>query len=769
MLPALLVVALVVALFLPAVASGHLLAPADGMAIYFPFRAIGFESIRHLAWPFWNPFDFSGTPLFAALQGGFLYPGNWTFLVLPPVMAMNASVMLAYATAGLGMLLLTRACGLGRLAGMAAALGFMTSGFLIAHLEHLGMIQAASLLPWLLWAIERLRRTGDQRYALAGCLILALQILAGHPQMVVLSQLITVPYALWRSLSLDGAARLRFGLTLGLMALLAFGLSAVQLGPTLSFIAETNRQGFSYDQLVAESLPPRQVLSLWFPFLFGAPPSAWLPTPPWGAGPWFDEFVGYAGLPGLVLAGVGVSRWRQEPAVRFWAAVGAIALLLALGSSTPLYELWAHLPVLNTMRAPARHLLEVDMAIAMLAAYGVQGLVERAVSRRAALGAWALLGLPVLGVAAGIGLLGPTLAAKGQPFMPAGVDLASALSLRQPAIWLPIALWLATGVLVGGPPPVRGRAWRAALALLVAADLGSFAWHQGWRQLSPSVPASLGQDLLAHASPERSLVVSATPYPYFDFDDVRRLHAGGYAALLGERSVGGYDAFIKRRYAELLGGMTHGGTLMADDVWAPGHHGLDLLNTRLVRVETSLLQEPAWASRLASPRWRRLGKAGGVTAFENRRALPPAWRVARLSATTPAQITRRMTDDPTFEPAREALVEAPLAPRNWTAGTATVERPSFNRLRVATDGPGLLVVSESFDPGWRAFEGDRELPVYRVDGLLMGAEVDGGAHVLDFRYEPRSWRLGAIVSAAALLLLVGLLAGLGLKKRVALK
>ena len=95
-------------------AQGILLAPADGIAIYFPFRVIGFESIRHGEWPFWNPFDFRGTPLFAALQGGFLFPGNWTFLALSPVAAMNASVVLAYATAGLGALLFARACGLGR-------------------------------------------------------------------------------------------------------------------------------------------------------------------------------------------------------------------------------------------------------------------------------------------------------------------------------------------------------------------------------------------------------------------------------------------------------------------------------------------------------------------------------------------------------------------------------------------------------------------------------------------------------------------------------
>jgi hypothetical protein len=760
------------ALFGPALAAGVLLAPGEAIALYFPFRAIGFEAMRAGEWPFWNPFNFGGTPLLAAMQGGFFFPANWAFLVLPPVAAMNVAVVSTYAIAGIGTWALARACGLGRLGAAIAAIAFTASGFMLSHMEHLAIVQAAAMLPVMLWAIARRCETGRVRYDLAFALALALQLLAGHPQTLVLSLLVAVPFALWRGWNRTWPERLRSWLVLGAMGALGLGLGALQLLPTLDLIAESQRQAFPYELLVAESLPPRQLLSLWFPFLFGAPPSAMFPTPYWGAGPWFNERVGYVGVTTLGLAAIGLlgalrapkgargsgvpsgSLTRPTPGVRFWAVVAAIGLVLALGGTTPIYKLWAELPILKALRAPARHLLEVDLALAMLAGYGAQQLAGRLVARRQALMAWAVAGLPVLAVVLGVGLAGAAMAARMQPFMPAEVNLGAALRLQQPAIWLPLLLWVLLGLFLAVPK--RGRAWQAALTLLVAADLWIFAQHQGWRQLSTVVPPTLGENLLARMSPERHLSLYRSAYPYYDPAMVKRVEPAGYAALLGQRSISGYDAFIKEHYAAIMGRMTHGGALSDPAIWSHTHHALDIYGVRRLHVEAAMLHEPTWRERLAAPRWRRVAEAPGPgVTLENTQALPRAWRVAQATLTPSTWVLKRMTQDGEFDPRREALVESPLRTAGLTAGPAEATTPGFNRLRVTTDGPGpgFVVVSETHDAGWKAFLGDRALAVHRVDGTLMGVEVPAGPQTVTLVYEPPRWRTGLAISGLSALLL----------------
>jgi hypothetical protein len=60
------------------------------------------------------------------------------------------------------------------------------------------------------------------------------------------------------------------------------------------------------------------------------------------------------------------------------------------------------------------------------------------------------------------------------------------------------------------------------------------------------------------------------------------------------------------------------------------------------------------------------------------------------------------------------------------------------------------VLTDNHYPGWKAEVDGREVPVDRVDYLFRGVRVGAGAHTVEFRYEPLSWRIGWIVSLVAL-------------------
>ena len=72
--------------------------------------------------------------------------------------------------------------------------------------------------------------------------------------------------------------------------------------------------------------------------------------------------------------------------------------------------------------------------------------------------------------------------------------------------------------------------------------------------------------------------------------------------------------------------------------------------------------------------------------------------------------------------------------------------PDRIELDVEAELPGLLAVSETYHPGWRAYVDSGEVPVWRINVAFRGVEVPAGRHRITFEYESRSYRLGLWMS-----------------------
>jgi hypothetical protein len=742
--------------------AGRVLAIGDGVAQDFPLRILAAQAWHQGIVPFWDPFAFSGLPLLGAIQIGAFFPGNWTFLCLPPVAAMNTTEILALWSAGVGAYALARAQALSRLSAFATGLVFMSSGFMIAHIENLPMLQAAALMPAVLWAIARHHQAGGTRYARIAAVLLALQILAGHPQMVIFSGLVVVAYALFLLFTTPKGSRGAYGLPLLAAGLLGVGLCALQLLPTLDFIPLTQRASIDFDKLVYRSMPPRQLISLWFPYFFGGYGTPVGSVAYWG-GPHQTDLGCYAGLSTLVLAAFALLGSKGRPHVRFWGMVAVVGTLLALGRFTPLYNLVAVTPVLRSLPAPGRHMLETDLALAMLAGFGLEALRLGGARWRAAC-AWVLVGLPLAGVAFTVLRQGPALEQKLQAFMPSYIVLAGWFSLSRPAFWVPLALWLFVGgALWAALRPAatdRTRDWaRVAVLVALAFDLGLFTLNQGWIVRAPHMPTPLVEpapDLVEHDARVWQ-ASSIYVYPYDDFASVRALHYPNWGNLVGVRSVTGYDAFVPLRYSRVMGHMESTGLMQDDEVWNPHHHALDILGVRTLVLDPEVAGDPLRRLAVAQKGFLPVGREPGAVHFRNARALPRAWRLNETLAASPLEVERHVTDDATFEPGRTGYLDRPdTAKGPWSPGIVEATMPNFNTVRLGTvgDGPGFIAVSESYDPGWRAFlggpEGEREVPVHCLDAIILGVEVPAGVQHLTLRYEPRTWRLGVAISTLAL-------------------
>ncbi|MNS26378.1 Bacterial membrane protein YfhO [compost metagenome] len=433
--------------------------------------------------------------------------------------------------------------------------------------------------------------------------------------------------------------------------------------------------------------------------------------------------------------------------------------MLSFGRYTPLYHVWAALPVLKTMPGAGRHALEVDVALAVLAGYGLQALFTAGAAERRRWAAWglAVAAGPVIVTVVGVALVGPTLAARMAPYMPAHLDVSRALTVANPGVWWPLVVAIGTAVALGALAMRPGPAARGLLLAVLTLDLAVFGHHVSWRQTSPRPGDLLITEAPARpVSEDRLLSVAALRFPYDDVPHVSHLHYALFGALRGERAIGGYDSFYYARYGQLLGIKDVAGMLTDPRVWEPRHHVFDVLTLRTLRLDAALADTPTWRARLTPDRWRPVGREPGVAIYENQRRLPRAWRPDAAIALAPDAVDAHMRGEAPWDPRRQALLDAPTVAPPATPGTAHAATLSMNRIRVETEGagPGLVLVSEGYDPGWKAFIGDRELRVHRADALVLGIEVPAGRHTIALRYEPPRWRLGLVLTGLSLVLAV---------------
>jgi uncharacterized membrane protein YfhO len=86
-------------------------------------------------------------------------------------------------------------------------------------------------------------------------------------------------------------------------------------------------------------------------------------------------------------------------------------------------------------------------------------------------------------------------------------------------------------------------------------------------------------------------------------------------------------------------------------------------------------------------------------------------------------------------------------------------------LDVTSPAEALLVLSETYYPGWQARLDDSATSVERVDYTLRGVFIAAGQHHLQLSFQPASWLWGSVISGITLLTVVAVAWGGRLRRR----
>ena len=228
------------------------------------------------------------------------------------------------------------------------------------------------------------------------------------------------------------------------------------------------------------------------------------------------------------------------------------------------------------------------------------------------------------------------------------------------------------------------------------------------------------------------------------------------------------------------GGRVGGGTVVAS--WPLGMHGIwqmrgprearskrfdafaarlhdDPLLLRRTASDTLLLTKDdiqgPFATARSSLRIRHVLPTGAVL-FEDLDVKPRVW-MAYDWVSEPSGAPERIAS--TSPPVVETTIAAPRSGDEEDPREQLSVHGGNDHVVVQTDleRPGLLVLTDAFYPGWKAYIDDAPTPILGVDSLFRGVEVGKGQHTVEFMYEPESLRIGLMLSmAGACLFIVGL-------------
>jgi hypothetical protein len=743
---------------------------------YLPrYLRVADQVARYGRLPHWDSSGFAGRPLVGNPQGGLFYPP------LRMVWSVRSPAALGWLTvghlvwSGLGLFVLMRSLGAGVAAATVAAGCFQASPYVLAQVfeGHYPHVWAASWYPWAFWAFVQLRR-GRWIKALALAPILALALLAGHPQEWYYLTIVLGLWALWDAIRAGREGRPRAALArLGcwtFVLILSLGLAAVELIPDMTAQAWTLRGSqLSLGKVSRYQLHALNLFQLLSPRALGGPTDYFGPDNYW-------ETTLSVGVIPLVLGVVAAARHPDRRLVRGWIILIAGALVFAAGRKLGVFSvLFEFVPGMNRFRVASRSLFLATLGAAVLAGFGVDTLMPgsfgaedwRRLARRFRL---------VAGVVGAIliGLLPFSTNERLDPPTPP----SPALSLREIRTILRSSHWESRQAPGAAGRVVRcGTFWLAlagvtvllavgqrrsgrrvqcawALGMLGLIELGSYG--HGLLRVSP--PSKfLGPDPISRALNEAKSPVEG-PFRIRARDT---LYSDLRASSHGLEKINVNDSFQIQHAADLYETLY---ALLyvppAPDPNAPmsevvARHRQEGRQRILDRMNVAFLVSNHVE---ADAHWPLVttGTCEGSTfaIHRNPTALPRAYVVPRVEPTggdESSVVARFREVDPRAavlmpsDPLRAGGPRQPFTPAVWTPGD-----PDRVVVTATTEAPGLLVVADTWMPGWYAQDNGRPVRLFRGNHAQRVIPLSrGGRHEVILRYEAPGLARGFAVTAAS--------------------
>lgn len=733
--------------------SGHTLIWRDTSKLFQPLRSLVVEALRNFQLPLWNPHEALGIPLFAQMMHGVFHPISLIGAFLFPRAGMDIFILIYIVLAALGSALLARILGATHGSAAITGFGYGLSGYVLGMGSIIQYLAAAATAPW---TIIGLRMAGEGRSfgIVSAAASLAVLHFAGDPQWTIAALLLGTALAIEAG-GMRGLKNASIGVAIG------SALAGIQLMPTMVYFHEASRAtGLDNLDRLQWALSPWRIIEFVVPGFFGSPGAGlerW-PVFMWLGGlirPGFEMPFApsvYVGACILVLAAVGLSHSRVT---RIFGISSFILLWLALGTNSGAEQLMHFIPVWGKFRYAEKIVGPLTLCLSVLAAFGSERFSKRPP------GFWGALA----GCAGLAALSGALFLANWRGFDASFTDMvsreAAPAARHNLAIGLTHAGLILTalaGLLAVASRRPQLRAYfplaAAGLVFLQSSIAAPFAMHSGDRAIRDEHPLS---QIVNTGEPPRIATPIEKNYLYpeglnqFDAQIGAQSHMGVPSYNIPSRidQLDTYTGLRPRRLDELVRRLS--GEFGPQSVLALRRYAI----THMI-IKNPYFPDEAEIALAASQ--------GGVKVLENNEWGFIGWEVPhRPWAVFAEQVVIATDEKDSLDTLVEtlargdsaAVLEGAPQPKALGEGQVLdfVRSSNWLSIEATSRSDSILIVNDSFWPGWRATIDGKEVPIWRADVLVRAVPWPAGRHELEMKYEPPEIRIGWFISLTGVLAL----------------
>jgi len=693
----------------------------DFIYYYYPTRNFAATSLAGGEIPLWNPYTFNGMPFLADIQTAVFYVPNLLLTLFVSEGKLEAFwlallTILHFFAAAVFMFYVAKYYGLSPMIALFSGLVYAFSGFMIAHGIHYTIISSVTWFPLIVLLFSKCLDRKSPGYMIAAGAVLGMAILAGFPQItlyIVLFLLLFWLFEFYSSVKLYGLRPSLAMVVLGAgIIVVAVGLTAFQLLPTVELAPYSQRAEITYEKSLVGSMSWEQLLTFLVPKYFGS--SGAQGSNYWGPGNYYDywETCGYVGI--VAIAGVIVATpgARKSRRTAFLVSIAAFSVLYALGDDFVLHEFFfSYVPGFDKFRNPGRMLFLFTFAAALLSGFGLQSTISWMGTHRTRV-------QRIIGALLAIGIL-LTALVRVDLFQPSDNSQVYsaihtfAVTQTNTAVVLIVVfcgiLFLSLKRIISPTTTV------VALTVLQFIDMNLFGFSQNNGTVNPDDYFNRTSQIVRPLQAEGRT-------------ELFRVNSRESRAMILDRNQGMIDRIF------LMEGYT---PLVLQRVYPPGRdwsQTCDMLNAKY---------------RIAVDEQQHTMSLRATATY-----LPRAYLVHSVKVIQHDSLLQAFMRSEEFDHRHTVILEEnPRFPLNNTTdttdkGSATITSYNLNSItiNVSTSRRAILVLSEIYYPGWYAYVNGMPAHVYRANWCLRAIEIEPGEHTVVFEFKPASFRTGLWIS-----------------------
>lgn len=689
----------------------------DMINCWIPWRYYISNCFENHTFPFWNPYQQLGYPIHADLQGPTWYPES--ILLSMTIGQDNLTVQLLFIfyvfMAGMGMYFLSLSFQKNRTIAFIIGISYMLGGFFVSHVQHFYAIIGAAWLPFIILNYYKMLQEKSFVRALYAAVFMFLNLTGGnHTFSIILFYLFLtlLAYFIYQSVKEKRKEEIKkyilLNFVFGISTLLMISVVIIAYMQTAPYVSRLS--GMLYEKAAVCPLSPQSLLSFLLPFstvngqeFFNTDPSM------------SNMHFGIGMIPFIIL----FLFHKKDRLDYFLLSFASICLLASFGNYTPIHKfIFDYIPLMNLFRFPSYFSLFTVLILLILAGKKVEEFItEPGQFKKTLFYSFALTGTAIT-----IFLIYSIIKNQGRSFFFLNeysniFEFLSASSLYQNII-LQGSIQLLFILLILYTIKKYNQKWLSIFSILTLINLFiSVQLNIAYVGFSPASPKEL-RDYLStlpkdYPTPAKNKIIENT-------EEIGQKHG-----LYRNTSI-----FHKRIGADVFNSYAFSNYALLKDSFP--HLYNSILNNELIHFSKNVLAE------------------------------------SKLRTTDTSNINHKtiVLSDDDYAKATSFLLSTTVD--STCNNNYKIKHFSPNEITVSTltETNEVLTILQSNYTGWHAYIDNNETEILLSNLLTMSILLPEGKHEIKFKYHNRPIIIGAIISALALFLVLGLISFYWIKRKI---